>query len=168
MKKEFLQFRDATEADLPTIVAIYNSTVSSRMVTADTAPVTVESRMNWFREHSADRRPLWMVEQDGHPLGWVSFQSFYGRPAYDATVEVSIYLDPEQRGRGLGKTVLAHALTSAPRFGIKTMLGFIFAHNEPSIRLFQGFGFQEWANLPNIAEMDGQEYGLKILGKRLV
>ncbi|SEG14364.1 GNAT family N-acetyltransferase [Sphingobacterium lactis] len=168
MEKEFLQFRDATEADLPTIVAIYNSTVSSRMVTADTAPVTVESRMNWFREHSADRRPLWIVEQDGHTLGWVSFQSFYGRPAYDATVEVSIYLNPEQRGRGLGKAVLAHALASAPTFGVKTMLGFIFAHNEPSIRLFQGFGFEEWANLPNIAEMDGQEYGLKILGKRLV
>jgi phosphinothricin acetyltransferase len=46
-------------------------------------------------------------------------------------------------------------------------LGFIFSHNDPSLKLFQKFGFEEWANLPNIAKLDNDERGLKILGKRI-
>ncbi|MGF6848058.1 L-amino acid N-acyltransferase YncA [Chitinophaga sp. W3I9] len=52
-----LQFRHATEADLPRIVEIYNTTIASRMVTADTSPVTVESRLPWFHAHNNTRRP---------------------------------------------------------------------------------------------------------------
>ncbi len=102
-----LKFRNAEQQDLPYIVEIYNSTIASRMVTADTEPVSVASRQKWFDEHSALKRPLWMVEDENNQLlGWVSFQSFYGRPAYDATVEISIYLNEQQRGRGLGKQIL--------------------------------------------------------------
>lgn len=162
-----LTYRNAQPSDLETIVAIYNTTIASRMVTADTSPITVESRKIWFHEHNAENRPLWMVEELDTIVGWVSFQSFYGRPAYDATVEVSIYLDPSQRRRGLGKQILNHCLENAPKLGIKTILGFIFAHNAPSLRLFENCGFKEWAMLPDIAEMDGKEYSLKILGKRL-
>jgi len=163
-----VKYRDATQKDLVRIVDIYNSTISSRMVTADTEPLTVESRQKWFEEHSPSKRPLWVIENTTKEIiGWVSFQSFYGRPAYNATVEISIYLDPDQRGRGLGKEVLQHCIDHAPRFGIKTLLGFIFSHNEPSLKLFRHFGFEDWATLPNIAELDGQERGLKILGKRV-
>ena len=164
-----LKFRNATREDLPRIVEIYNSTISSRMVTADTEPVTVESREKWYEEHNPEKRPLWVVEDDTDiVIGWISFQSFYGRPAYDSTVEISIYLDVEQRGKGLGKLILQYCIDNAQKFGIKTLLGFIFSHNEPSIKLFKHFGFDEWATLPNIAVLDGHEYGLKILGKRIV
>ena len=100
-------------------------------------------------------------------IGWVSFQSFYGRPAYDATVEISIYLDEKARGKGYGKTILTYCIENAHKFGIKTLLGFIFSHNEPSLKLFRHFGFEDWATLPDIAILDGQERGLKILGKRV-
>lgn len=163
-----LQFRNAEPADLPAIVAIYNSTIPSRLVTADTEPVTVESREKWFYDHSVDRRPLWVVESDsGSMVGWVSFQSFYGRPAYDATVEISIYLHEMFRGRGLGKQVLEHCISQAAKLGIKTLLGFIFAHNQPSIRLFQQLGFEEWAHLPDIAVLDGAQRSLKIFGRKI-
>lgn len=163
-----LQFRNATQNDLTKIVAIYNATIPSRMVTADTEPVLVASRQKWFDEHSPDKRPLWVIENDTNEMiGWVSFQSFYGRPAYDATVELSIYLEKEQRGKGLGKEVLQYCLENAPKFGIKTLLGFIFSHNEPSLKLFRHFGFEDWATLPDIAVLDGKEFGLKILGKRI-
>ncbi|MDM1294615.1 N-acetyltransferase family protein [Sphingobacterium sp. N143] len=163
-----LKFRDARQEDLARIVDIYNSTIASRMVTADTSPVTVASRLQWFAEHNPTKRPLWMVEDDNHTvLGWVSFQSFYGRPAYDATVEISIYLDEQQRGKGLGRQILQHCIEAAPSLGVHTLLGFIFAHNIPSITLFEKMGFQEWANLPNIATLDAEERSLKILGKRI-
>jgi phosphinothricin acetyltransferase len=163
-----MTYRNATTDDLTRIVEIYNLTISSRTVTADTEPVTVESRQEWFNEHKPDKRPLWVIENNyNQVIGWISFQSFYGRPAYDATAEISIYLDIEHRGKGLGKKVLQHCIDTAPQWGIKTLLGFIFAHNEPSLKLFRHFGFADWATLPNIAVLDGQERGLKILGKRI-
>lgn len=163
-----LTYRNATQEDLANIVEIYNSTIPSRMVTADTEPVTVANRQQWFEEHQADKRPLWVVESDAHgDVGWVSFQSFYGRPAYDATAEISIYLDPQQRGKGLGQQILQYSLERAPSLGIKTVLGFIFAHNEPSLKLFRKMGFADWAVLPKVALLDGQERGLHILGKRV-
>lgn len=163
-----LHYRDAKLSDLYKIVEIYNSTVASRMVTADTEPVTPESKMKWFEDHTPDKRPLWVIEDHTHTIiGWLSFQSFYGRPAYNATVEMSVYLDEQQRGKGYGKVVLAYAIEQAREIGIKTLLGFIFAHNEPSIRLFRHFGFEDWATLPDIAVLDGQERSLKILGKRI-
>ena len=163
----FLKYTKATIKDLPLIVDIYNSTIASRMVTADTEPVTVDSRIEWFKKHN-EKRPLWVVRnQEDATVGWVSFQSFYGRPAYNATVEISIYLDAAQRNKGYGKLILRYCVEHAPLLGIKTLLGFIFGHNEPSIRLFKYFGFEEWANLPNVAELDGLEKSLKILGKRV-
>ena len=163
-----IKFRNATSADLGIIVEIYNSTIASKMVTADTEPVTVESRQKWFEEHSQDKRPLWVIEDSAETIiGWVSFQSFYGRPAYDATAEISIYIDTKQRGKGLGKEALQYCIDNAPEFGIKTLLGFIFSHNEQSLQLFRHIGFEDWATLPGVAVLDGQERNLKILGKRI-
>jgi phosphinothricin acetyltransferase len=71
------------------------------------------------------------------------------------------------RGKGIGKMVLKYAMDNCGKYGIKTLLGFIFAHNEPSIKLFEHAGFEEWANLPNIAVLDGIERSLIILGKRI-
>ncbi|MEH6944430.1 GNAT family N-acetyltransferase [Bacillus sp. JJ722] len=158
---------NATLNDLPIIVEIYNSTISSRMVTADTEPVSVQSRENWFHEHSPSHRPLWLVKYEGEICGWISFQSFYGRPAYNGTAEISIYIHEDFRGKGLGKAMLQKAIDACPTLKIKTILGFIFAHNEPSLRLFKRFDFEQWAHLPKAAELDGIERDLIILGKRI-
>ena len=168
MRAHDVVFRDAAIGDLDRIVDIYNSTVASRMVTADTQTVTPESRVKWFNEHNAER-PLWVVEKTGEAgiIGWVSFQSFYGRPAYRHTVEISIYLEEKVRGQGLGKIILEESISRAQSAGIKTLLGFIFGHNEPSLRLFRSFGFEDWALLPRIAVLDGIERDLCILGKRI-
>ncbi len=159
--------RDALESDLPAIVDIYNSTIPGRMVTADTEPVTSESRMEWFRAHKKGVRPLWVVEENGQMAGWLSFQSFYGRPAYRATVEVSVYVSDGVRRTGIGSTLLRRAIEYAPEMGVKTLMGFIFAHNEPSLRLFKKFGFTQWGYYPKIADLDGVERDLIIMGLRI-
>lgn len=160
------QHRLATLADLPAIVAIYNSTIASRQVTADLEPISVASRQQWFAEHQGTR-PLWVVEGDGQLLGWLSFSSFYGRPAYARTAELSIYLAEAARGQGLGRYLLEAAISSAPGLGVDNLLGFIFAHNLPSVGLFEAYGFQRWGHLPRVAVLDGVERDLLILGKRL-
>ena len=162
-----MQFRNATIEDLPLIVEIYNSTVPGRMVTADTDIVSVADKLPWFHAHNPHTRPLWMVEENNNILGWVSYNNFYGRPAYDGTAEISIYLHPSARERGLGKVILAHCIGQAAHLQIHTLLGFIFSHNEPSIRLFKNAGFEEWGLLKEIAIMDGKPYSLSIFGLKI-
>jgi phosphinothricin acetyltransferase len=138
------------------------------MATADTEPVSIDGRRKWFEGFDPDRRPLWVLTDPSDRVqGWLSLHSFYGRPAYAATVEVSVYTDPQAQRRGIGKTLLAHALAAAPRLRIQTLLGFIFGHNRPSLALFEQAGFERWGHLPKVALLDGIERDLAILGRRI-
>jgi phosphinothricin acetyltransferase len=158
--------RLATRSDLPRIVEIYNSTIPSRMVTADTEPVSVESRARWFEEHTPQHRPLWVIEDADRIAAWLSFSAFYGRPAYSKTAELSVYVHPAFRKRGLGSYLLREAIGQAPALKVDTLLGFIFGHNQPSLALFEGFGFARWGELPKVAALDGVERDLVIVGRR--
>ncbi len=159
--------RDAVLADLSAIIKIYNSTVNSCIVTADSEPVSVESRLDWFAAHTVDRHPLWVLEVEGTIAGWLGFQPFYGRPAYRATAELSIYVSANYRRQGIGRQLLAQAIATSPAIGITTLLGFIFADNHPSLQLFQQFGFQTWGCLPQVAKFAHSTQDLVILGKVL-
>ncbi len=159
--------RDAREADLPHIVAIYNAAIPGRLATADTEPISVASRLSWMREHTPDSHPLWVAGEGTRIDGWLSFQPFYGRPAYRATAELSIYVSADRKRAGVGRALLGRAVESAPRLGLRALLGFIFGHNEPSLALFSGFGFERWGLLPRVAELDGVERDLAIVGLRL-
>ncbi|HEY9781915.1 MAG TPA: N-acetyltransferase family protein [Leptolyngbyaceae cyanobacterium] len=159
--------RDAVETDLAEIVAIYNASIPSRLATADLEPVSFESRQAWFHQHSPSAHPIWVMEVDRAIAGWLSFQSFYGRPAYHATAEISIYVAPVYRRCGVARQLLSQAIHHSPALGLKTLLGFIFAHNQPSLQLFNSFGFQRWGYLPAVAELDGVERNLTIMGKRI-
>jgi L-amino acid N-acyltransferase YncA len=162
--------RPATEADLPEIVSIYNATIPGRMVTADTEPVSVESRVPWFKAHNPQTRPLWVVEDaaaNRRVCASLSFNSFHSRPAYNATAEISIYIAETHRRRGLGRALLGEALARAPACNVTTLVGLIWAHNEPSLQLFAKFGFENWGHLPRVAVLDGVDRDLIIVGRRV-
>ena len=176
--------RFATLEDLPAIVAIYNSTVASRSVTADLEPVTLASRLDWFHQHQPQRRPLWVIEMahdDTHReqskapeapfrpaiLGWLSYSDFNVRAAYAGTVELSVYIDQAWRGRGVGSYCMRHAIESAPALEVHTLVALIFGHNAASLALFERSGFGQWGRLPQVASLDGIGRDLLILGKRV-
>lgn len=159
--------RLAHRRDLSQIIEIYNATIPTRMVTADIEPVSVESRVRWFEEHTPAFRPLWVVDAEGKIAAWLSFSSFYGRPAYNKTAELSVYVHQAFWRRGLGTYLLKQAVAEAPALGMNTLMGFIFAHNEPSLRLFAEHGFSRWGELPRIAELDGVERDVVIVGRRV-
>ncbi|MGV2829734.1 N-acetyltransferase family protein [Myxosarcina sp. GI1(2024)] len=161
-----MYIRNAVASDLEGIVEIYNQSIPHRTATADTEPISVASRLNWYRDRP-HTRPLWVAEINGVVAGWLSFQSFYGRPAYCHTAELSIYVDYNYQRQGIGSSLLERAIAESLQLEIKTLLGFIFAHNYPSLKLFAAYGFVTWGHLPQVAELDGIERDLIILGRRI-
>ena len=162
-----MNVRDATEADLLQIVAIFNATVPSRMVTAELEPATVEGRLRWFRRHTPDHHPLWVAEIGGEIAGWISLQLFLARCAYRGTAEVSVYVHEGFRRQGIGGKLLRQAIERGPSLEIDALVGCIFAHNKPSLRWFKQSAFECWGLLPRIARLDGVERDLVIVGLNL-
>jgi L-amino acid N-acyltransferase YncA len=159
-----MKIRDAREADLPAIIKIYNAAIATRISTAQLEPVTLKQRRNWLKEHSRNRHPFWVLEINRHVAGWLTMKSFLRRGAYRDTAEVSVYVDEKFRRRGVGRALLAEAINRAPALGINAMVGLIFAHNKPSLRLFEQLGFEKWGLLPRVARLDHVERDLTIVG----
>ena len=162
-----MRIRDAVEADLPAIIDIYNVAVTTRIATAQLEPVTLEERRDWLKEHSSDRHPFWVLEVDGQVAGWLTIKPFLPRCAYSGTVELSVYVDRKFRRRGIARSLLEEAIVRARSLGISAMVGLIFGHNQPSLRLFEQLGFERWGLLPRVAQLDGIERDLTILGRHV-
>ncbi|MWP61783.1 GNAT family N-acetyltransferase [Gilliamella sp. Pas-s25] len=162
-----ITYHDAKLEDLPFIVDVYNSTITSRQVTADTEPVSVESRLEWFYQHNPQNRPLWLIKYQDQPCGWISLSSFYGRPAFYKTVEISLYLHQDFRGKKIGQFMVDKIEQFAKQVGIEAIFSYVFRHNLPSVNLFKKMQYQQWGLLPKIAELDNVQRDLMIWGKRL-
>jgi len=159
--------RDALEADLPAIVETYNAAIRGRISTAQLEEVSVEQQRSWFHAHSATAHPLWVAELDEQIAGWFSFHPFIKRAAYRGTAEISVYVGERFRRAGLGKALLEQAIAHSPKLQISALVGYIFAHNEPSLRLFERLGFERWGFLPRVARVDGVERGVVVMGRHV-
>jgi L-amino acid N-acyltransferase YncA len=159
--------RDAAEEDLPAIIAIYNAAIATRTATAQLEPVTLEDRKDWLDDHPARQYPFWILQLDGEVAGWLTFKSFLPRSAYRGTAELSVYVHETFRRRGVARLLLEEAIRRAPELGISALVGLIFAHNLPSIRLFEQLGFSRWGFLPRIARVEEIERDLTIMGRHV-
>ncbi|WP_395320397.1 GNAT family N-acetyltransferase [Fructilactobacillus frigidiflavus] len=159
------EFELATANDLPKIVEIYNQAIPGRLATADLDPVTVASKQAWFQAFDANQHPIWVIKVNHQIAGWVSLAAFHERAAYRKTVEISIYFDQQFQHQGLGQQALTFVETQVKRLGVTTIVALIFAHNQPSQGLFLKNGFEKWAHLPDVAELDEQSASVDILGK---
>ncbi|MDO5686111.1 MAG: GNAT family N-acetyltransferase [Neisseria sp.] len=163
-----LSFRLARREDLPAIVAIYNSTVASKQVTADVSPVSVDERLTWFDAHQQAHRPLCVLCDDaGEVAAWAALSDYYPRAAYRISAEISLYVHEAWRGRGVGRRMLSLMQQQAQQLGIRNLLALIFAHNAASIGLFSDAGFSLWGTLPQVCDLEDFEADVVILGKRL-
>jgi phosphinothricin acetyltransferase len=163
-----LLIREAREADLPAIVAIYNASIPGGWSTADTRPIAVADRLAWFRAFDPRRRPIWVAELQGEVVATTYLSSFYqGRPAYDATAEISVYVAPQQQRRGIGRRLKQWVISQCPRLGVTTLLSFYFDHNLATRRLNAELGFETVGHLRDIAVVQGQSRGLLIAALRI-
>src|SRR5262249_12857486 len=110
---------------------------------------------------------FWVVEIGDKIAGWLNLKPFLPRGAYRGTGEVSVYVDERFRRRGIARALLEEAIARGPSLEIRTIVGLIFSHNKPSLRLFEQLGFQEWGLLPRIARLDNNERDLTIMGRHI-
>ncbi len=160
--------REATERDLPAIVDIYNQSIPAGWSTADTRPISVEDRVDWFGKFDPNRRPIWVAEYEGKVIATVYLSSFYaGRPAYDATAEISVYIANDFQRKGIGRRLKEWVIQQCPRLGVTTLLSMYFDHNQATARINDSLGFETMGHLKEIAVVQGQPRGLIIAGKRI-
>ncbi|MFN8009137.1 MAG: N-acetyltransferase family protein [Terriglobia bacterium] len=163
-----MHIREATETDLPAIVDIYNQSIPAGWSTADTKPITVADRVEWFRKFDPARRPIWVAEANGKVVATVYLSSFYaGRPAYDATAEVSVYVATAYHKKGIGRRLKEFVIGECPRLGVTTLLSMHFDHNAATRHINDGLGFEVLGHLTEIAVVEGQKRGLIISALRI-
>jgi len=161
------ELRTANVEDLPEIIKIYNEAISDGISTADSKMVSVEDKREWFDAHSSSH-PILVKEYHGRIIAWISLQPFYANLyAYRFSARINIYIDKNFQGKKLGQQFLSEAIEEARSLGIKTVLALIFADNPASLKLFKKIGFKEWGNLNRIANVDGEDKDLLVLGQRI-
>ena len=139
-----LRVRDAVAGDLPALVSLYNHYVEHTHFTFDTEPFTVEARRPWFARF-APRGPhrLLVAESAGRVVGYASSHDLRPKPAYDCSVETTIYLDPEHQGRGVGRRLygeLLAVLEAEP--SLHRAYGGIALPNPDSVLLHERLGYR--------------------------
>lgn len=160
--------REATLSDLPRIVEIYNEAILSSFETGEMATVTVEEKMDWFAGHQNNRYPIYVYEVNEVVAGWLSLSPYRpGREAFRFTAEVSYYVDKNYKRRGIGSSLLSHALSAAEVLGFRTLFAIVLDRNNPSIELLRKFDFVPWGHMPYVADFDGELCGHVYYGRHI-
>ncbi len=155
--------REATYQDLPRLLEIYNDIIINTTAVYDYEPHTIEMRTQWFETKKSQGFPVFVAEIDGKVLGFSSMGPFRAWAAYKFSVENSIYVAAEARGKGIGKILLPPVIDASKEMGMHTILAGIDATNEASIKLHERFGFTEVALFKEVGWKFGKWLDLKFL-----
>lgn len=136
--------REAERADCPGILEIYNDAVLKTTASYDEAPRSLEHRQGWFDDHQKAGLPVFVAaDGPGRIVGWSALNRYHERAGYRFTLENSVYVAEDWRGRGLGARLLAPLLDRARRDGFHAILAVIDADNAASLRLHARHGFEQ-------------------------
>ena len=124
-------------------------------------------KANCERKFDPKGANLGITNLKGEILAWGSLSDYHPREGYRITAEISVYVAPGARGKGLGGRLANFMLERAPEFGVKNIVALIFSSNVASLNLFAKFGFTRWGELPEVCDMGGKLESLTILGKKL-
>ncbi|WP_445342761.1 GNAT family N-acetyltransferase [Bifidobacterium sp. ESL0827] len=146
------RIRLCRRGDLEAVTAIYNQAVMDGGSTADTAPVSLDQRLQWWLDHDPDQgHPVLVLEQEGKVLAFGSLSAYYDRPGYQETCELSYYVNRDSRGQGLGALMVHSLLERAQQVGMRLAVAIIFDDNSASKALLHRFGFSRFGFLPQAA-----------------
>jgi len=163
-----MNIRIAEERDLEAIVEIYNQAIAAGNRTADTVPVSLENRKEWFSEHDLYRYPILVAEENDTVFGYCTLSAHRpGRAALRHTAEVSYYVHFDYHRRGIASRLLQYVIELCPSLQIKTLFAILLESNGASISFLERHGFEKWGHLPRVADFDGEEVGQFYYGLRI-
>jgi phosphinothricin acetyltransferase len=161
-----MKIRLAARNDWAAIAEIYNHAVAEGLKTADTEPISVDTRHEWFVQHEGGRYPFFVAEADSIVVGFCSLSAHRpGRKALSRVAEVSYYVHRNHRRRGIGPALLRHVIHHAPELGFRHLFALLLDVNRTSIRMLERAGFTRWGHLPNVADLGGVICGQVIYGR---
>jgi len=155
--------RNATENDIPGILEIYNHVILNTTSVYSEEPHTLDMRLSWYRDRIASGFPVLVADENGEVAGFSSFGHFRVWPCYRYTVENSVYVHPDHRGKGVSKLLMQPLIDRAHEMGMHAMIAGIDADNEVSYRLHQSFGFVEVAHFREVGFKFGRWLDLKFM-----
>ena len=163
-----MRIRNFAIDDLEVIVNIYNHAVDEKFATADTEYVTIDSRKEWFAQHSAETYPIYVAEENNEIVGWCSLSPHRpGRKALRSVAEISYYIHKDHRRKGVANALISYTVEKAKELGFKNLFTILLDLNKPSIHILEKFGFEKWGHLPDIAEFGGVICGQYIYGRKI-
>jgi len=136
-----MNIRAASESDQQAIMEIYNDAVLNTTATFDTEPRSLQNQMEWFRKHKKNH-PVFVAEENNKVVGWASLSPWSDRCAYDTTVEVSVYIHKDFRGKGVGSQLLEKVTEEGRKVNNHTVISRITQGNEVSIHLHEKLGYR--------------------------
>src|SRR5690242_7387290 len=172
-----MRVRDATEADLPGIFAIYDREVLTGTATFDTPPKTAEQRRERFNASPRDRYCVLVAvkesgeeikEESRHPIiGWARLYPWSPRKAYDRTAELGIYVHHEHRGRGVGRALMTALTQRAREAGVDVLIARVVEGNPASLALHESTGFKTIGVMRRVGEKFGRILDVRLLDLHL-
>ncbi|AZL75878.1 GNAT family N-acetyltransferase [Pseudomonas sichuanensis] len=133
--------RDALAEDLPGILDIYNDAVRNTTAIWNETPVDLANRQAWFEARAQQGYPILVAVDETGVLGYASFGDWRPFEGFRHTVEHSVYIRGDQRGKGLGPILMAALIERARTCDKHVMVAAIESGNAASIRLHQRLGF---------------------------
>lgn len=162
-----MQIRDALASDLNAIVDIYNDVLASSTAIFSETPVDVAERRTWWSARVSAGYPVLVAVDQQALVGFASFGDFRSWPGYRFTVEHSVHVRADYRGRGVGSALMVELLARARAAGKHMVVGGIDASNVASLGFHEKLGFQRSAELPQVGYKFGRFLDLVFVSKRL-
>jgi L-amino acid N-acyltransferase YncA len=162
-----VQVEDAREGDLEGLVAIYNDVLATSTAIFSHVPVTLEERTQWWRARASQGYPVLVARDTRGVLGYASFGDFRAWPGYRFTVEHSVHVRADRRGRGIGTVLVTELIARAAALGKHVMIGGVDADNAASIRFHERLGFEQAGKLREVGYKFERWLDLVFLQRRL-
>jgi phosphinothricin acetyltransferase len=162
-----LEIRHAVESDLPRIVEIHDQSLPVGIIPLNHPPGHPENWETWWESHTTSVYPVWVLEEDGKVVAWISLSSPYRRRVFLSAAHISVYVAHEAQRRGIGTRLVTGVIEACPELGIRTLLAFVSTQNEASLKIFRRAGLEPWGNLPGAAPHPNPGADVVMLGKKV-
>jgi L-amino acid N-acyltransferase len=162
-----MHIRDAGAGDLPGILAIYNDVIATSTAVYAEQPVTLDDRVAWWNVRVAQGYPVLVAADDSGVAGFASFSDFRTWPGYRFTVEHTVHVRADRRGKGIGSALMVPLLARAAAAGKHVIIAGVDGENEPSLRFHERLGFTRVAHFRQVGFKFGRWLDLVFLQRFL-